>query len=192
MAPALLALAVLPGAPEAFVPWFTESGVEVSIAREAERIPWIRGVAELPASSEAIRRIVTDFPRYRELMAPVVAKAAVLESGPSSARIHFVWDYPFPLRDRDAIVLYAWESGEQGIFRLTWRDDARLGDPGEGVRIPRVEGETVVEPLGPDRCRVRYTYLGDLGGKFPKAAEEKAWRKEPVAYVLALRRRLAL
>jgi hypothetical protein len=61
-----------------------------------------------------------------------------------------------------------------------------------GARIERVAGETRVEAAGDSACRVTYTYLGDLGGKFPKSAEEKAWREEPVQYVRALRRAVGL
>jgi hypothetical protein len=37
-----------------------------------------------------------------------------------------------------------------------------------------------------------YTYLGDLGGKFPVWAQEKAWREESVQYFRAIRRKLGL
>jgi hypothetical protein len=60
------------------------------------------------------------------------------------------------------------------------------------VRIARVAGQTRIEPLSRDRCRVTYTYLGDLGGSFPRSFEEMAWRHEPLLYVQALRRRLGL
>jgi hypothetical protein len=39
---------------------------------------------------------------------------------------------------------------------------------------------------------VTFTYFGDLGGKFPAWAKEKAWREEPVQYFRAIRRRLGL
>jgi len=55
-----------------------------------------------------------------------------------------------------------------------------------------VAGETRIEPLSPDRSRVTYAFLGELRGKFPRAAEEKAWRAEPVEYFRALRRRLGI
>jgi hypothetical protein len=56
----------------------------------------------------------------------------------------------------------------------------------ERIRVERVE------PLGPDRYRVTYTYSRELGGKIPAWAEEKAWREEPVQYIRAIRRRLKL
>lgn len=129
---------------------------------------------------------------YRKFFDPAVEKAAVLEQEELAARIHFVWAYPFPFRNRDGIVAYRGERLSDGAFLLSWRDAARPGDPGTGVRIERIAGETRIKPLSPDRCRVTYAYLGDLGGSFPKSLEKKAWRREPLGYVLAIRRALAL
>lgn len=116
----------------------------------------------------------------------------MLESSGSSARLHVVWPYPFPLRNRDAVIEYRFETLADGSVVLSWSGNARPGDPREGVRIDRVEGETRATELAPGSSRVTYTYLGDLGGKFPRSAEEKAWRAEPVEYFRALRRRLRI
>ncbi|HEY3124431.1 MAG TPA: START domain-containing protein [Thermoanaerobaculia bacterium] len=189
---ALLALAGLIPEGLRFEPWFTERGIAVSIARVPNGIPWIRGVTELPVSADTVLEIITDYPHYRELMSPAVKEVTVLEKGPGTARLHFVWPYPFPFRNRDAIVAYRQERLDDGVLLVSWQDAVRPGDPHEGARIHRVAGQTRIEPLDRERCRVTYTYLGDLGGKFPKAAEEKAWRNEPIGYMLALRRRLRL
>jgi len=192
------ALVLLPlifaGAPAdlPFQPWFTSRGVDVEIARAPGNLPWIRGAAELPAAARRIADVVTDFSNYREIFSPAVKKAKVLEEGERSARLHVVWPYPFPYKNRDAVIAYRLEALPDGGFVLSWRDDQKRGDPREGVRIKRVAGETRIVPLGPERSRVTYTYLGDLGGKFPKSAEEKAWRAEPVEYFRALRRRLGI
>jgi hypothetical protein len=194
LTPASLLFAVLAVIPEGLVfeRWFTERGVEVQIARAPGPVPWVRGVGELPVAAEGVEAVLSDFAAYRELMRPAVIKAAVLESEEATARLHMVWDYPFPFRNRDAIVRYRAEKIAAGVFRLIWRDEARPGDPSEGVRIAEVAGETLVEPLGPGRCRVTYTYLGDLGGSFSRSVEESAWRHEPLGYFAALRRALKL
>jgi hypothetical protein len=189
-----LAAAVAAAVPEtaAFRDWFTERGVRVEIARPAHGPPWIRGTGDIPAAADRIARVVTDFGRYREIFAPAVKAARVLEGDRGRARLHLVWPYPFPLRNRDAVVEYASEEIPGGGWRIGWRDAGRPGDPREGVRIARVLGETRIEPVDSNRSRVTYVYLGDLGGKFPRSAEEKAWRAEPVEYFRALRRALGL
>lgn len=176
----------------AWQPWFSARGVEVEIARVEEGTPWIRGTGEVPAAAEKIAALVTDFEHYREIFSPALKKARVLSAAADSARLHLVWPYPFPLRSRDAIVAYRMERLAEGGFLLTWKNDQKPGDPHEGVRIARVSGETRIVPMAAERSRVIYSYLGDLGGKFPRSAEEKAWRAEPVEYFRALRRRLKI
>lgn len=175
-----------------FERWFSSRGVRVEIARASAGAPWIRGSGELPASARSVAEVVGDFADYRRLFAPAVKKASVLSRSPGAARLHLVWPYPFPLRNRDAVVSYRLDSDTAGGFLLSWSSDARPGDPREGVRIARVDGETRITPAGADRAIVAYTFLGDLGGNFPRAAEEKAWRAEPVEYFRALRRRLRI
>ncbi len=191
----LAALLLLMPVPDGlrFEKWFSSRGVDVEIARVPGSAPWVRGRAELAAPAASVARVLTDYGSYKRLFAPGVKSAEVVSSGPDgSARLHLVWPYPFPLRNRDAVIRYRGRSEEGGRFVLSWEADGRAGDPHEGVRIARVAGETVVEPAGEARCRVTYTYLGELGGNFPAKVEEKAWREEPVQYMRALRRSLRL
>jgi hypothetical protein len=190
----VLATTLLAAIPPAlpFAEWFVTHGVQVEIARVPGQPPWIRGTAELPAQAKRIAGVVTDFRGYERIFAPAIRKATVLETSGPSTRLQIVWPYPFPLRNRDAVIGYRLEPLRDGGFVLSWSSDPRPGDPHEGVRIARVEGETRISPIAPDSSRVTYTYLGDLGGKFPARAEEKAWRAEPVEYFRALRRQLGI
>jgi len=191
---ALLLVALLAAVPAGlpFRDWFSSRGVRVEIARPAGGPPWIRGTGEIPTSPTRIAEVVGDFGRYREIFSPAVKKARVLDSSEGSARLHVVWPYPFPLRNRDAVIAYRLGTLADGGVLLSWSGDARPGDPREGIRIGRVAGETRISPLDSERSRVTYTFLGDLGGRFPKSAEDKAWRTEPVEYFRALRRRLGI
>ncbi len=175
-----------------FRPWFEEDGIAVEIARVPEGAPWIRATATIDAPPAAVATHLADFARYRATFDPVLKAVTVL--GPLSegegARLHLVWPYPWPLRPRDAVVAYSWTrdpSGDRATLR--WRNDARSDDPpGVGVRIERVEGETRIEPDGPGRTRIVYTFLGELGGRFGKSSSERAWRGQPLHYVRSLRR----
>jgi hypothetical protein len=175
-----------------FSRWFTAhaDAVEVQIARPPAGPPWLKGVAEVAAPPERVFAVVTDFRRYSKIFGPTLKKASVLEVSPDRARLHMVWSYPFPFENRDAVVAYEGRREADGVFVLEWKADARPGDPHEGTRIERVSGETRIEPVGSSRCRVVYTYLGDLGGSFPKSAQERAWKEEPVQYIRALRKAL--
>ena len=175
-----------------FEPWFTSRGVAVEIARQPAGPPWLRSRAEITASAAKVAAAMSDFARYKELFAPAIKRADVLDREGKSVRLHLVWPYPFPLSNRDAVVRYEATELEGGAYRISWRSDAKPGDPKESMRIEHVEGETRIEPAGENACRITYTYLGELGGKFPKWAEDKAWREEPVQYVRAVRRAVGL
>ena len=177
-----------------FVFWFASRGVDVEIARPPSGPPWLRSRGELPVAASRVAAVLSDFAHYRELFSPAVRKADIVERDRASARIHFVWPYPFPYANRDAVVCYDMEEieGGAGGYRLSWKSEGKPGDPTEGIRIERVSGETRIEPAGADACRMTYTYLGDLGAKFPAGAQEKAWREESVQYFRAIRRSLGL
>lgn len=189
---AALLLAVAVPVDLEFRPWFVDREISLARTRSGSQTPWIRAVAQIPAPAERVFALIENYAGYRELFAPLIQKATILEARDSNVRLHLVWPYPFPFRKRDAIVRYEAERLSDGSFRLSWHDDSREGDPAEGVRIARVAGETRIQPMSVDRCRVTYIFLGDLGGSFPSAFEESAWKHEPIGYVLALRRALGL
>jgi len=188
--PLLAILAALSVNPT-FTPWFTDRGVAVEIAR-TPAAPWLRGTTVLAVGADKVGAAIGDFAHYKELFAPAIKSAAVVERGPDAARLHLVWPYPSPWRNRDAVVAYRLERRADGGFTLSWKGENRPSDPHEGVRIGHVEGETKVDPIDAGHSRVTYTYFGDLGGNFPGSIEERVWRGEPVGYIQALRRAVGL
>lgn len=177
----------------AFHAWVTESGIpEERAPAKGFEPPFVRGEKKVEAACSAVKDVLFDFEHYESYFAGVVRKAAVLSHDDATARIHYVWAYPWPLRDRDSLVGYTLATDSAGGWTLAWRDDARAGDPTTGVRIGHVEGRTSMQPLaGGARCRVTYTFYGDLGIHFPEGLTNKILRTEPVKYFEAIDKGLA-
>lgn len=185
----LMLAAVAPAA--TFTPWFTDRGVQVETSRHGSETPWIRGTFDVSVTPDKVVAALSDFKRYKEIFAPALESVTVLASSPDNARLHLVWPYPSPFRDRDAVVVYRMERLANGAGLLTWRSEAKPTDPKRGVRIERVQGETRIEPLN-GGAHVVYTYFGDLGGNFPASINERVWKGEPVGYMQAVRRAVGL
>ena len=183
-APATPALSAPPD--ESFASWFQKDGVDVSIARS--ETPWIRASTEIAAPAADVEAAVTDFDRYEKTFHPMFKKLDVLERAGDRTRVHAVWPFPWPLRDRDGIFEYTTEHSDGGVTTLRWTNGARPGDPSTGVRINGIGGSLRITPLGKDHCRLLYTYYGDLGGNFGKSRSDKAWRGQPLLYFGAIRR----
>ena len=177
-----------------FQPWFAERGIEVSAATAPKaRTPWIRAVAELQASAERVFAFLEGYAGYADLFPPL-PRSRPPSWRPADRACDCTSSGPTRFRFGTETPSCGTKANGSPTGRFEFRGGNRRAagaDPSEGVRIARVEGETRIEPLGADRCRVTYTFLGDLGGTFPRAFAERAWKGEPVGYVLALRRALA-
>ena len=186
----ILAVAMGWSAPAAqdFREWFVEGDYRVQQFRRAAEEPWIRSVQTIAAAVPQLRDHLLAFDRYPTIFSGDVKSVKILDRKAQEARLHIVWAIPFPYSNRDAIVQYSWRDVSGGGFELSWEDDARDGDPKEGVRIERVRGSTLIEPAGDKAVKVTYTYYGDLGGSFPDWIKDLAWKKEPRVYFEALRR----
>jgi hypothetical protein len=138
----------------------------------------VRGTTELPLSLDAVRGVLLDLERFPEWIRSL-AVWTVLTRGPVEAIVYGRHDLPWPLSDRDYTVRYTWRS-EAERFALEARSTAEAGPaPAPGVvRLTAVHSTWEVERLGPERCRVTYTYNGDLGGAVPRFVEEAGWRRE--------------
>ena len=170
-----------------FQPYFEKNGVTVEIFRSRQQEPWIRGSFTVPASAESVFRLLSDFSRYSEIFSHEVASATVVASTDRFSVLHLVWDMPFPISNRDALVRYQADRCPDGGYRIYWlQEPTDANIPVNGIRIREVEGETVIRADGAARCAVTYTYYGELGGRLPGWMKEHAWRKEPVQYSRAV------
>src|SRR4051812_17440396 len=118
---ALLLLATPPARPPdaAYAPLAEKDGVTMTIAREPGPHPWIHASAHLDAPVDRVVAILEDFDDYRKTFDPFYQKADVLDHGADgAARLHFVWHYPWPFRNRDAVIAYSIEKRADGSVIL--------------------------------------------------------------------------
>ena len=175
-----------------FEPYFKTGEVDVKILRAPSREPWIRAEFVIAAPAETVYAVIADFRDYEAIFSREVSEANIIQHSPEVTVLHLVWSMPFPFSERDAVVAYRAERCTDGVFRVSWRHSERSGNIAtKGVRIAKVEGETVIHADGDNRCRVTYTYYGDLGGHLAKWMKEHAWRREPVKYHEAVQRALS-
>lgn len=185
----LLALTVPPD--DSFQAFHEEDGITVTLSPQKEGPPWVRGVGEVSATPEKIAAVLTRYETWPELFEGTVKATTVLEKQDQAARVHVVYPFPWPFRDRDAVIKYQLEKISTTLLRLWWRDDSKDGDPQTGVRIPKVEGETRLETVSPGKSKVRFSYLGELGATLNEGTKRKVWREEPLRYLRSLRKATA-
>ena len=190
---ALLLFATPPAMPpeSAFSPLAERDGVSVEIARAPGPHPWIHASAQLDAPCARVSPILTDFDHWRAIFEPFYEKADVLEHlDGGGVRLHAVWHYPWPFRNRDAVVIYTVDREAGGSVVVHGTDGTRDGDPSDGVRIHDVDVRMAAISSSAGGCAFTYDYYGDLGGSFGKSQNEKAWRGEAPMIVNAIRRAL--
>lgn len=188
----LLLLAAAPTRPpeSAYAPLAEKDGVSMTIARQPGPHPWIHASAPIDAPCDRVAAIVTDFDHYQATFDPFYQKAEVLDRGDDVVRLHAVWHFPWPFRNRDAIIAYRVEHRSDGSVVVSGRDGERPGDPSEGVRIHDVDLQIVAVPSSSGACTFLYDYYADLSGNFGKSQNEKAYRGEAPVLVNAIRRAL--
>ena len=177
-----------------FNKWVEKHDVTVYRAEtgDADR-PWIRATYELPVSASTLEDYICDFDRYEEMFSPAVKKIEVLENGERChARLHVVYKFPFPFKNRDGIIKYSVERRSDEHFILHWASAHTKGDPSEGIRIEHILGATHITKLPDGTSEMTYEYLGDLGGTFPDWFKEAAWKGEPPHFFAALREGMGL
>jgi hypothetical protein len=153
-------------------------GVVVEARPAPGGVTTVRGTTVLEHSLEAIRRVLLDLERFPTWIRGLSAWT-VLARGAADAVVYGRHDLPWPLSDRDYTVRYTWESGADR-FVLEARSTTEAGPaPVPGVvRLDAVHSIWEVQTLASERCRVSYTYNGDLGGTVPRFVQEAGWKRE--------------
>ena len=178
VAAAASASATPPTQPDGWRELARGDGVVIEARPAPGGVTIVRGTTVLEHSLEAIRRVLLDLERFPMWIRGLVTWT-VLARGAADAVVYGRHDLPWPLADRDYTVRYTWTSEAERVV-LEARSTVEAGPPPVPgvVRLTAVHSIWEVEALAPERCRVSYTYNGDLGGTVPRFVQETGWKRE--------------
>lgn len=145
-------------------------------------VPRVRTAAELPLPAEAVAAVLADLEGFPTWFPNLRGWEVV--RGPDGPHAYGRHDLPWPLDPRDYYVKY--DVARDGDA-FTLRAASAPGRPlvKGRVRLTDVASSWRVEPRGPAKCRVVYTYDVPAPG-VPDALLEGAWKSEGPAVLRAL------
>jgi len=148
------------------------------------------GMTVIDAPLGEIERVIDDIPAA-EKWVPDCKEARVIRTlGDSEKEILFVTEAPWPISDREVIVM-SHKQRVPGTGELVI-DFHAIDDPsvpaGKGrVRIQSMHGRWVLFPVDAGHTRVGYSLKGDPGGYLPLSVTRMISRKIPFNTLLGLR-----
>lgn len=146
---------------------------------------------DVAAPLAAVREVLLDFERFPRWF-PATAEFRVLERpAPDTARVHGTQALPWPVGDRDYVVVYRWWD-DDGVFVLRAIAEADVDPPpAQGVvRVERMRTEWQIAAV-PGGTAVRYHYQGDTGGSLPSWLARFGWRSSTGLVIDGLREEVA-
>jgi hypothetical protein len=159
--------------------------------RPGSRVRELQTVAVVDAPPAVVRRVVTDWDRYVELM-PYTEEARVVATEKGGRVVHFYTLVNPPLVSRRDYTMRMVDEGpvKGGALRISWTPSSRGPPPRKGVvRITVNDGSWLLEPLdGGTRTRATYRLHADPGGSVPAFAANRANREALPGVLQAVRR----
>ena len=149
----------------------------------------VEGTIQYPF--QQVRAVLLDIAGFKKWF-PSIGVWQILSSSPSSALVYGSQNFPWPMRDRDYVVLYVWQDHTDGRFTLeaTAQSNA-LPKPGRGmVRVERMRSLWTLEHASGGSA-IRYVWQGDPGIPLPDALARYGWQSHTNAVVEELAREVA-
>jgi hypothetical protein len=163
-------------------------------ARAGARVREVRTVAVVDAPPAVVRRVVTDYGRYVELM-PYTEEGRVVATEEGGRVTHFYTLVNPPLVSRRDYTMRMVEEGADasGALVVAWTPSERGPAPRPGVvRVTVNEGSWRLEPVdGGARTRATYQLFTDPGGSLPGFVADRANREALPGVLQAVRRAAA-
>ena len=141
---------------------------------ETPDISWCRTISNLPFSIDKIDKIIEDKGNYYNIFDRVTQSRVV-----SNDIVYIRYDMPFPMSDRDFLVIYTIEkTPDIASYKFEALKEYDFPVFSSSVRLEDAAGEWYLEKIDDSSTQVVYTWNGDLGGSFPSYALTRAWDKQ--------------
>ena len=91
---------------------------------------------------------------------------------------------PFPISDRDYIVVYVVKKTDGAIsYKFEALKDRMIPDSKGSIRLVNAAGEWYLRKIDKSSTEVIYTWNGELRGDFPSWALTRAWKTQGIEMV---------
>ena len=146
-----------------------EDGITVEAeSGEGRALPILIGTTTMNTSAEQIAAWVTAVHTYVDWQHNC-EEARLLEQPDGTTLTYHRINSPWPVSDRDVVLVSSREDLEDGGIRLEFRstEDANFDIPRGVVRMPHLVGSYVLTPIAEGGTHVVYTVDSDPGGSLP-------------------------
>jgi hypothetical protein len=147
-------------------------GIEVSTrAVPGSDLDEFMGTTVIEASINVIEAVIDDVPASPQWMADCREARTIRKIDEHSSVVLNVTKTPWPVWDRETLVILKKQrDAKMGtvVFQFHSVNDPAVPVGKKNVRIPEVEGQWVLSPVGEKRTKVTYTVRSNPGGPIPK------------------------
>lgn len=170
----------------------TQDGLTVyTKAREGRALPLVKAEGLIPENMYEILAVLNDVERHTQWMAKMRESTLVSRRDDFNLRLYQIFDAPWPVTDRDAVLLvhveYDRERQRIGVHFRNVRTHPHA--PGL-VRLPQLDIMVRLRFAGPHKTWVRYQMDVDPGGQIPNWVMRWILRRLPFRTLEKLRKQV--
>lgn len=163
--------------------YYDENGIK-AFKRQHEKSSYLetKGIAIIKSRIEVVSQVLDDIAAYPKWMSDCI-EAQLLESSDNRQIIYIAQHVPWPVTDRDVIVLAViddnWEQGKQTIVIQSIADYPGFTPVKDRIRMDKMTGKWELEYVDREHTRVTYTVFSEPGGFIPAAIANTSVKNVP-------------
>lgn len=139
--------------------------------RAEGEMPGFRGRVYVNATPEAVLDEMLDYKNHPEWMYACSESKLLKRLSDEHAIMYNRIDAPWPLWDRDVIVdTYIQRRPDTIVVRFQNIESSLKKVPRRVVRLPRLEGYYKLQKVAPNKTKIVYEAVTDIGGSIPRWA----------------------